>query len=220
MMNTCAILGISWSYIAVIMEQVYETYGIKDFRIYKNLEVAGEPLIGYNPLGFTYSIHEPGSYQSIEAERIVFGVSWPKAKVFVLRDMGLEVSDLSSCIHPSAYIAPTVQYEEGLLIEPKVIVSSQTLIGQGVTIKRGTSIGHHNRIGNFTDISPGVTTASGVTIGRGTIISTGVVVRNGVTIGENVYLGMGSVVTKDIPDGVVAYGNPCKVVRDNLQWKI
>ena len=36
----------------------------------------------------------------------------------------------------------------------------------------------------------------------------------GVTIGNNVTIGAGSVVTKDIPDNSIAYGNPCKKVRD------
>jgi len=35
----------------------------------------------------------------------------------------------------------------------------------------------------------------------------------GVTIGSNTVIGAGSVVTKDIPSGVVAVGNPCKVLR-------
>ena len=35
----------------------------------------------------------------------------------------------------------------------------------------------------------------------------------GVTIGDNTVIGGGSVVTKDIPAGVVAAGNPCKVIR-------
>lgn len=35
----------------------------------------------------------------------------------------------------------------------------------------------------------------------------------GVTIGSNVVIGGGSVVAKDIPDWVVAVGNPCRVVR-------
>ena len=35
-----------------------------------------------------------------------------------------------------------------------------------------------------------------------------------VTIGSNVVIGSGSVVTKDIPDGVVAAGNPCRVLRE------
>ena len=35
----------------------------------------------------------------------------------------------------------------------------------------------------------------------------------GVTIGDNVIIGAGSVVTKDVPSGVIAFGNPCKVHR-------
>ena len=36
----------------------------------------------------------------------------------------------------------------------------------------------------------------------------------GVTIGDNTVIGAGSVVTKDIPSGVVAAGNPCRVLRE------
>lgn len=36
----------------------------------------------------------------------------------------------------------------------------------------------------------------------------------GVNIGNNVVIGGGSVVTKDIPDNVVAVGNPCRVIRE------
>ena len=53
-----------------------------------------------------------------------------------------------------------------------------------------------------------------VYIGANTWIGAGTVVVPGVRIGENVVIGAGSVVTKDIPDGVVAYGNPCRVVRE------
>ena len=35
----------------------------------------------------------------------------------------------------------------------------------------------------------------------------------GVTIGDNVVIGAGSVVTKDIPNNVIAYGNPCRPIR-------
>ena len=44
-------------------------------------------------------------------------------------------------------------------------------------------------------------------------IASNVVICGGVTIGEGCVIGAGSVVTKDIPDGVFAAGNPCKVIR-------
>lgn len=54
----------------------------------------------------------------------------------------------------------------------------------------------------------------GITIGDNVWIGGNVVVNPGVTIGNNVVIGSGSVVTKDIPDNVIAVGNPCKVVRE------
>lgn len=53
-----------------------------------------------------------------------------------------------------------------------------------------------------------------ITIGDDVWIGGHVVINPGVTIGSNVVIGSGSVVTKDIPDGVIAAGNPCKVIRE------
>lgn len=52
-----------------------------------------------------------------------------------------------------------------------------------------------------------------ITVGDNVWIGAGVQVMPGVTIGSNVVIGGGSVVTKDIPDNVIAVGNPCKVLR-------
>lgn len=53
-----------------------------------------------------------------------------------------------------------------------------------------------------------------VTIKKGAWLCSNVTVLPGVTIGENSVIGAGSVVTKDIPDNVVAMGVPCKVIRN------
>lgn len=53
-----------------------------------------------------------------------------------------------------------------------------------------------------------------VTIGDDVWVGGNTVINPGVTIGSNVVIGSGSVVTKDIPDGVIAAGNPCRVLRE------
>lgn len=53
-----------------------------------------------------------------------------------------------------------------------------------------------------------------VRIGKNCWIGAGAVIVPGVTIGDNTVIGAGSVVTKDIPSGVVAVGNPCRVLRE------
>lgn len=50
-------------------------------------------------------------------------------------------------------------------------------------------------------------------IGENVWIGAGVVIVPGVHIGKNSVIGAGSVVTRDIPDNVVAVGNPCRVLR-------
>lgn len=55
--------------------------------------------------------------------------------------------------------------------------------------------------------------ATPITIGNNVWITTNVTILPGVTIGDNTVIGAGSVVTKDIPEGVFAAGNPCKVIR-------
>lgn len=52
-----------------------------------------------------------------------------------------------------------------------------------------------------------------VHIGENCWIGAGALIMPGVTIGDNSVIGTGSVVTKDIPANVVAYGNPCRVAR-------
>ena len=55
------------------------------------------------------------------------------------------------------------------------------------------------------------------TIGDNVWIGGSVTILPGVTIGSNVTIGAGSVVVKDIPDGCVAVGNPCRVVKRNIR---
>lgn len=52
-----------------------------------------------------------------------------------------------------------------------------------------------------------------VHIGENAWIAANVVILPGIYIGKNTIIGAGSVVTKDIPDGVVAVGNPCRILR-------
>ena len=90
----------------------------------------------------------------------------------------------------------------------------------------------HIYVGDYTMFGPNVTVATAghpilpelreqgyqynapVHIGKNCWIGAGVVIVPGITIGDNVVVGAGSIVTKDLPDNVVAVGNPCKVLRE------
>lgn len=53
-----------------------------------------------------------------------------------------------------------------------------------------------------------------IVIGKDTWVGTGTIIQPGVTIGKNCIIGSMSNVTKDIPDNVLAYGNPAKIIKE------
>lgn len=61
------------------------------------------------------------------------------------------------------------------------------------------------------------TQTASVVIGDNVWIGGGAIIMPGVTIGDNVVIGAGSVVTRDIPSDTIAYGSPCRVMRENRQ---
>jgi maltose O-acetyltransferase len=87
------------------------------------------------------------------------------------------------------------------------------------------------KIGDFTSFGPAVQIYTGthplnaelrrtqefgkpVSIGSDVWVGGGAIILPGVTIGSKSVIGAGSVVTKDVPDGVVAAGNPCRIIRE------
>ena len=57
------------------------------------------------------------------------------------------------------------------------------------------------------------TTPAPIRIDKNCWLGAGVMVMPGITIGDNTVVGAGSIVTKDLPSGVLAVGNPCRVLR-------
>ena len=59
--------------------------------------------------------------------------------------------------------------------------------------------------------------AKPIAIGDDVWIGGGAIICPGVTIGSRTVIGAGSVVTRDVPSGVFAAGNPCRVIREGLE---
>jgi acetyltransferase-like isoleucine patch superfamily enzyme len=85
-------------------------------------------------------------------------------------------------------------------------------VGSNVILNTGCSIDHHNVIGDHAHIAPGARLGGNVTVGQGTLIGIGAIVLPGRHIGAWSVVAAGAVVTKDIPDGVVALGSPARTI--------
>lgn len=118
-------------------------------------------------------------------------------------------------IHPDAVVSPSAKLGKGVLIECGCLVTPSPVIGDNVVVNTGSQVNHDNIVEDHVYIASGVILSGGVTIGNNTLLDDGVIITLGTKVGKDSLIGAGAVVTKDIPDGVVAYGNPCKVIRDN-----
>lgn len=113
-------------------------------------------------------------------------------------------------------------YGYNIEIGENFFMNMDCVILDGAKVKFGDNVFVAPQCGFYTAGHPldvakrtaGLEYALPITIGNNVWIGAHVSVLPGVSIGDNTVIGAGSVVTKDIPANVLAYGNPCRVIRE------
>lgn len=121
--------------------------------------------------------------------------------------------EFGQAIHPTAVVSSTAIIEEGTVVMQGAIIQACTIIGKHCIINTGASVDHECVIEDYVHISPHATLCGNVHVGEGSWVAAGTIVLPGVKIGKWSVIGAGSVVAKDVPDGVLAVGNRCKVIK-------
>lgn len=117
-------------------------------------------------------------------------------------------------IDRTANLSKHIIIGRGSLVGINTVINTNVCIGDHSIINTGSIIEHDCKIGDFVHIAPRVVICGNVTIGNNTFIGAGTVVKEKIKIGDNVIIGAGSVVVTDIRSNVVAYGGPCRVMRE------
>lgn len=121
--------------------------------------------------------------------------------------------DYAKAIHPTAMVSHSATIGSGSVVMHGAIIQSDACIGKHCIINSGASIDHECEIADYVHISPHATLCGNVHIGEGAWIGAGATIVPGINIGKWCTIGAGSVVVDDIPDGCLAYGNPCKLIK-------
>lgn len=120
-------------------------------------------------------------------------------------------------------IGAFVEIQKNASVGKNCKISSHTFICEGVSIEDEVFVGHNVTFIN--DMYPRAANEDGslqteadwkvipTVIKKGASIGSSATILANVTIGERAIIGAGSVVTKDVPAGVVAAGNPAKILR-------
>ena len=167
-------------------------------------------------LGYDVAIHE--SLDSFEPETgCKYVTCVPSVQKYRLiedlkRDWEIEFSSL---VHPGAHLGSNVHTGEGILISPGVVIAPNVVLDDFCTINRGTTIGHDAHIGKYSRVGPSVALAGGTRIGDKCNIGIGACVLDRLQIGNWSVVGAGSIVTRNLPEEIIAYGAPARVIRKN-----
>ncbi|MCF2690699.1 acetyltransferase [Bacteroides fragilis] len=116
-------------------------------------------------------------------------------------------------VHPLSIVSELSNVGEGSVVMQGAIIQACVQIGKHCIVNTGASVDHECVIEDYVHISPHSTLCGNVSVGEGSWIGAGTTVIPGVKIGKWSVIGAGSVVTKDIPDHVLAAGNRCKIIK-------
>lgn len=192
-------------------ENKYEIAGIID-----SVHPIGTDRYGYKVLGRQDNLINIIDEHKIDAGLITIGDNWSRSIVYNAIIQQMPSFEFVNAIHPSVIMGKNVELGFGVVMMAGVIVNPLAKIGNFTFFATGCQVEHDCTIEDYASVSAGSIMGGYVTIGKFSAITLGVTILDRLNIGENSVIGSGSLVLKDIPDNVLAHGNPINKVRARL----
>lgn len=115
--------------------------------------------------------------------------------------------------HPTAIISDAAIFGEGCFVGPFCCVSPNVSIGNNVIIHAYSNLGHDVSVGCFSTLESYVFMGGGARIGELSTMHTRSSIIPHKKIGNESTVGIGSVVIRNVPDGVLVFGNPARIEK-------
>lgn len=167
-------------------------------------------------------IHRFEYLASAEADdvEVVIANGEPTARRMIRQKLEAAALRLGNVVDTTTVVAESASFSNGVVITPFCSISSKAELAVNVCVNTASIVGHDVKIGPDSVISSMVNLGGECIIGSQTYIGMGALIKERTRIGSNTIIGMGSVVYDDVPDGVIALGNPAKVVRRNEAGRV
>lgn len=207
-----AIIGAS-GHASVICDIVLsqDKYSVAGF-IDKNLPL-GKSFNGLEVLGREEDIPELVKNADLHGAIIAIGDNYSRWQIFErIRKIAPELQFVKA-IHPDSCVAESAKIGAGSVIMAGVVVNPYCRIGEFCILNTAASLDHDSVMEDYSCLAPGVVTGGNVSIGKFSAVCIGVRLTHNIKIGAGTVVGAGAVVLDDLPDQVLAYGTPARVVR-------
>ena len=190
-------------------EGKYQIAGIID-----SIQPIGSVRFNYPILGRQENILEIIEQYQITGGLITIGDNWSRYHVSNQIKKLVPNFKFVNAIHPSVIIGNNVKLGSGITAMAGCIFNPKSVIGDFTFFATGAQVEHDCIIDNYASISAGSVTGGYVKLGKFSAITLGATIFDRVEIGENTVVGAGSVVTKSLPNNVLVYVNPAKIIRN------
>ncbi len=167
-----------------------------------------------------FSLSHVINYYSLDNLEVVIAIGEPVVRIRIKEKLKQNGIKLGKVIDPSAIISPTATLGGGIIVTSDCIIASSAIIGENVAINVKSIIGHDIVLANDIVISSMVNIGGACKIGAGTYLGMGCLIKEGLEIGEEVIIGMGSSVHHNIPNRMIALGNPARPMKENIEKKV
>lgn len=220
-MKEYVIFGVC-SFLSDIFDLIHDNDG-KVCKIYLNMpEKRSERELGLEErvtlLGYHIEIHNSmDSFRPRNDLKYIIGTTTPRKDKLIIDLKKTYSLIFSSLIHSTVYLGSNVHIGEGVFINARSTIGPNAYLDDHCVINRSVSIGHDSRIGRYSNIAPSVSIAGSVNVGEKCRVGISATILDRLHIGDRTLIGAGSLVTKDIPESVVAYGVPAKIIRENKE---
>jgi sugar O-acyltransferase (sialic acid O-acetyltransferase NeuD family) len=154
------------------------------------------------------------------AMRAVIANGEPFVRKALLEKLDKAGIEMASVVDDRAVISESAAIGAGAIIFPGCFVSSMAVLGRNIAIIAGSTIGHDTVFGDNCMVSGQVNIGGGCSIGSESYLGMGTQIKEHTRIGRAAIVGMGSIVFADIPDEVIALGNPCRPIRPNINKRV
>lgn len=122
-----------------------------------------------------------------------------------------------SVFHRNTIVSESAIIGKGSVVLPGAVIGPEAILGDFCIINTNASLDHDGKMDDFSSLAPNSVTGGNVAIGKLSAIGLGAMLLHKISVGSNSVVGAGAVVTKNIPDNSVAYGNPAKIIRKRKQ---
>lgn len=151
---------------------------------------------------------------------VVVAVGEPSVRELMYHKVKDEGICLATLIHPGVYIDETTTIGEGVVIAEGVTITANVEIGANTYIQPHAVVGHDIRIGKHTVIGSNCQIGGGDYIGDRVFMGFLSGTTDHISIGNDSIISAGAIVFKELPEGIIAVGNPARIMKNNDMKKV